>query len=151
MAPGGHMTKVSLVVSLICLAQLGLPAQQSADFSGNWKQIDPPGRQVWTIEQTARDVTLRITVDDREVRTTNWTFGGPATFLPSAIGTASGETTASVVGNEIVFQGSVGLALGPTPLEERWQIDEQGQLKVSKVASSTAASFRMELLFARVP
>ena len=138
---------VFTAVALMSVIDISLSGQ-SSQFSGVWESTTNPA-VVWTVEQSPSDIVLHLTVRDREVRTTKWTFGGSPVLIPNAVGSAPAQTSASIDGESVVFKGPVELPSGSSSYQQVWRLEEQGERMVvgTSVVAAAGTSFTREETF----
>lgn len=144
------MIRLGLAMLALVLTQLLSAEAQTQSLSGSWQVTTSP-KQTWKIEQSPTGLTLRVNVDNQEVRISTWRPGGPAVAVSAGIGDAVATTTLSALGNQLVFEGPVILPSGPASIRESWTLDSTGKLLtvVRRIEGNAGTSFSRELLLQR--
>lgn len=125
------MWKAVFTVLASSLAFTGSSAAQASPFSGTGASTTTPGR-TWVVEHVVGEISQRVVIKEKELRTNKWTIDGPPFTLPNAVGAIAAQTTASVDGQFLVFLGPIELpGGGPASFRQTWQLDEASSLVVT--------------------
>lgn len=126
------MFKPGMILGLLLtLFTVASSAQQATDFSGVWASVKKPGAQlVWIVEQSKGAVTLRETVDNRQIRVTTWKLGAAAPVASVGVSGLAASTKATLVGTELHFDGQTATTVKgqSAPLRQTWSLDSRGEI-----------------------
>ena len=118
-----------LFLWLLIAVPLTLSAAQQTDFSGTWTPANKESGLVLTIDQSPSTVSLRMTVNGKDVRVTSWTLGDTTLVASGTLGGLPASTRASLVESEMRFVGEAINKQGATvPVKESWRLDSTGTL-----------------------
>ena len=145
------MCRAVLGILAVSFAFTGSSVFQSSTFAGAWASTSTPGL-MWIIEQSPSELIQRIHLQERELRTNQWTLGGSPITVSNVFGGNAAQLAASVDGQFLVFQGPIVLSLGPASYRQTWRLDETGRLIVdTMIQGSDGSSFKRQEVFTKQP
>lgn len=145
------MPKTTFALLVLMSSLAPTVATQTRGFSGTWVSETSAGLS-WTIEHSADALVLRVSVKDKEIRSTRWTIDGPPITIERAFAASTGQLAAKVDGEFLVLSGPVALPNAePAVLNESWKVDAEDRLIVDTKVATKGSTFSRQQTFRRQP